>query len=459
MLTAREVAAGLGPLLKQPLSPEAERRTFPRVVVDSRTVGPGDLFVALRGEHSDGHQYVPDALQRGAAGIIVRNGETLPEALEGRGGVAVFLVEDPLAALQRLAAARRAALPARAIGVTGSVGKTTTKEAVAGLLGRFFPILKSRGNLNTEIGLPLVLLELEPEHRYLVAEMGMNAVGEIAELCRLARPQIGIVTNVGPVHLERLGSIERITEAKTELVQSLPPEGLAVLNADDRRVSGMAQRTRAHTVSYGLADGADCRATEIEVQGLDGISFNLHWRGAHVKVRAPLPGRHSVYACLAAAATALTEGLSLDQVAEGLGSIEAESRIKIVKTAAGATVLDDSYNASPASVKAALDLLGEMPGRRIAVLADMLELGAEEEPGHKEVGSYAYGHADELITIGDRMAFAADAAREAGLQQVHHYADKASALAHLQARAGHDAYLLVKGSRGMALEDLIEALR
>lgn len=446
MLTARDVASGLGPLLKRPLPPETEGRRFSRVVVDSRTVAPGDLFVALRGENTDGHRFIPDALLRGAAGVL---GST-PDAS--------FQVDDPLTALQQLASARRLALGTRTIGVTGSVGKTTTKEAVAGLLARFFPVLKSRGNLNTEIGLPLTLLELEPEHRYLVAEMGMNAQGEIAELCRLARPDIGIVTNVGPVHLERLGSIERITEAKAELVESLTADGVAILNADDPRVISMAGRTRARTITYGLTEGADCRATDIEVHGLDGVTFHLVWLGDTQTVWAPLPGRHSVYGCLAGAATALTEGLSLTQVAEALGSLEAESRIKVLTARSGATVLDDSYNASPASVKAALDLLSDMPGRRVAVLGDMLELGAEEEPGHREVGRYAAGKADELIVIGPRMALAAKAAQEAGLRTVSHYADKSEAIDHVRRLANTDTYILIKASRGIALEELADVL-
>lgn len=455
MLTAREISSGLGPLLKRPLPPEADGRKFSRVVVDSRIVEPGDLFVALRGEHADGHQFIPDALQRGAAGVIARNG-ALPEDLEGRG--AVFLVEDPLNALQQLALSRRLALGARTIGITGSVGKTTTKEAVAGLLAHVFPVLKSRGNLNTEIGLPLALLELEPEHRYLVVEMGMNALGEIAELCRLARPDIGIVTNVGPVHLERLGSIERITDAKAELVESLPAEGVAILNADDPRVLSMSGRTAARTVTYGLSGAADCGARDIEVHGLEGVSFELTWLGNTRTVRAPLPGRHSIYACLAAAATALTEGLSFDQVAEGLSSLEAESRIKVLTARSGAIVLDDSYNASPASVKAALDLLGEMPGRRVAVLGDMLELGAEEEPGHREVGRYALTRVDELILIGPRMALAAVTAKDAGLEAVQHFEDKARALDYVRTLAKAETYVLVKASRGIALEELANAL-
>ena len=186
MLIAHEVAAGLGPLLKRPLPPEEEGRKFSRVVVDSRIVEPGDLFVALRGEHTDGHRFIPDALKRGATGVLAAT----PDA--------TFVVADPLRALQHIASARRTALGTRTIGITGSVGKTTTKEAVAGLLARFFPVLKSRGNLNTEIGLPLTLLDLEPQHRYLVAEMGMNAPGDIAQLCRFARPDIGASTNPAP---------------------------------------------------------------------------------------------------------------------------------------------------------------------------------------------------------------------------------------------------------------------
>ncbi|MDZ4278087.1 MAG: UDP-N-acetylmuramoyl-tripeptide--D-alanyl-D-alanine ligase, partial [Dehalococcoidia bacterium] len=304
MIAASEIAESLGSLLLERRPGRARR--FRRAVVDSRQAGRGDLFFALRGERHDGHEFAADAVRRGASGVIVQQA---PDALPA--DVAVFLVGDTLAALQRLAAGRRDRRRAKVIGVTGSVGKTTTKEIAAAVLSTRHTVLKNEANYNNEIGLPLTLLGLTHRHDRAVLEMGMYAQGEIRALCEIARPEVGVVTNVGPSHLERLGSLEAIAAAKAELPESLPPHGFAVFNADDPLVMAMVDRTRAHPLTYGVSPKADVRASDIRTRGLDGVSFRLGWRGESAKAQTRLPGRHIVSNALAAAAVALADGMSL----------------------------------------------------------------------------------------------------------------------------------------------------
>lgn len=456
MLSSQDVAAGVGAQLLGPVA-ASPSRCFVTVVADSRRVVPGALFVALPGERTDGHRFIADAVTRGATGVLARGWpDDAPAGLRER--ATLFPVADPLLALQQLAAYWRSRHPVRTVGVTGSVGKTSTKEAIAGLLSGRSTVLKSTGNLNTEIGVPLVLLQLTPQHTHLVVEMGMHHVGDIALLCTLARPQLGVVTNVGPTHLERLGTLQRIVEAKTELPASLPAEGVAVLNADDPLVRAMAGRTAARVVTYGTSPAADCHASSIRTFGLEGLEFDLRWGGQRRRVRTALLGRHNVYTALAASAVALLEGCSLDDVAHGLAGLADTARIRVRHTAAGALVLDDTYNASPASVMAALDLLADLPGRRVAVLADMLELGAEEANGHRTVGEHAARRAEALVAIGPRAATIAEAAAAAGLGPVRHFATKDEALPALRELDRQGNVLLFKGSRGMALDELVATL-
>ncbi len=290
-----------------------------KAVVDSRQAGPGSLFIALPGERTDGHTYVNHAFSRGAQAALVSRPVDAPcllidarrpqaLSLPTAGEPVCILVDDPLVALQRVAAAWRARFSPRVVGITGSVGKTTTKEITAAVLRQRFATLKNQGNLNNEIGLPLTVLELNEQHQRVVLEMGMYDLGEIAQLCRIARPQVGVVTNVGPVHLERLGTIERVAQAKTELVQALPADGVAVLNADDPLVTAMAGQTEAQVFWYGLSPKAHLWADEIEGEGLDGIRFRFHYQHEVLHVRVPLLGRHSVHTALRAAAVGLVEG-------------------------------------------------------------------------------------------------------------------------------------------------------
>ncbi|MFQ6020089.1 MAG: UDP-N-acetylmuramoyl-tripeptide--D-alanyl-D-alanine ligase, partial [Dehalococcoidia bacterium] len=392
MLAVEDVSVGLN---KAPVVEGPKVGPFSRVVIDSRSAQQGDLFVALRGERHDGHDFLDDAIARGAAGVVVaRPVADLPPA------VAVFQVDDTLAALQRLAAYWRARQAVRVVAVTGSVGKTTCKELIAAVLGQRYPILKSEANLNTEIGLPLTLLALTAEHSWAVLEMAMYARGEIALLCDVARPDIGVVTNIEPVHLGRLGSMEEIVAAKGELVEALPPDGIAVLNGDDPRAASLARRARARVLLYGTTAGCDLRATDVTGRGREGISFRLAYGEESAPLSMPLPGRHHVYPALAAAAVAVSSGFTLAEAAQALASAQPPLRLRLLPGANGSTLLDDSYNASPASVLAALDLLSEMKGRRLALLGDMLELGTAETEAHRQAGEAAARACDDLLLVG-----------------------------------------------------------
>ena len=444
---------------------------FTGVSIDSRTVRPGDLFVALRGARHDGHAFVGEAVARGARGLLV---ERAPEEIaDSTDGVAVVMVPDTLTALQRLATHWRQRWGGVVVGVTGSVGKTSTKELIASVLGAQRRVLASPGNYNTEVGLPLTLLALEASHQVAVVEMGMYAQGEIRQLARLARPNVGVVTNVGPSHLERLGSLERIAAAKAELVEELPPEGTAVLNADDPRVRAMATRTPARVVLYGVDGGDDgapagerlpggelVRACDVVSHGLDGLSFTLVWKGDRRPVRTALVGRHHVATALAAAGVALALGMSLEQVVQALGAAPPGSRLRVRQTPRGATVLDDTYNASPASTAAALDVLAEARGRRVAVLGDMFELGSYEEEGHRLVGRRAARTADLLVTVGPRAALIAEEALAGGMPRdaVFSCDAKEAAVQVLRRHLQSGDWVLVKGSRGMRMEEIVQAL-
>ncbi len=425
---------------------------FQRAVIDSRQAAPGDLFFALRGERHDGHDFVAEALSRGAAGAVVERPLDIDE------DAALFHVSDSLQALQELAAYWRRRHEVRVVAVTGSVGKTTCKELVAAVLGNRYSVLKSEANLNTEIGVPLTLLNLTPNHQRAVLEFAMHSRREIALLARIAAPQVGVVTNIGPVHLERLGSLGAIVAAKAELVEALPPDGTAVLNGDDARTAALATRTRARVLLYGQSQQCQVRGSEVVSHGLEGIAFRLTFGEGSATVSSPLPGRHHLYPCLAAAAVALVEGLTLDEIAEALAGARPELRLRVLAGPNGSTIIDDSYNASPASMLAALDLLAEMPGRRVALLGEMRELGPAEEEGHRQVGEWAAGACDVLIVIGERARPLAEAARAAGHGDVRFVesVEEAAAAARSELRGGD--YLLVKASRALALETVVDAL-
>jgi UDP-N-acetylmuramoyl-tripeptide--D-alanyl-D-alanine ligase len=423
-------------------------------VIDSRVATPGCLFIALRGERQDGHDFVEEAIDKGATVVIAER----PPALDGRLSWKVKGLE-----IQRAAAHWRRQHDVLVIGVTGSVGKTTSKEIIAAVVGQRYRTLRSEGNYNNEIGLPLTLLHLTSAIERVVLEMGMYDVGEIAQLADIALPQVGVVTNVGPTHLERLGTMERIAQAKAELPQALPDAtegGIAILNADDERVRAMADETRARVFSYGLQRDADVWADGIESQGLEGIRFRFHYGGQTIHAQVPLLGRHSVHTALCAAAVGIVEGLSWQEILAGLQDQGVQLRLVAVHGPQGSIILDDTYNSSPASCKAALGLLNELDGRKIAVLGDMYELGRYEEEGHRLVGQRARDVADLLVTVGPLGRIIGEEALRAGMraEAVYEVESKAQAtdLLHSLIQAGD--VVLVKGSRGMEMETIVAAL-
>jgi UDP-N-acetylmuramoyl-tripeptide--D-alanyl-D-alanine ligase len=435
--------------------------SFSTAAVDSRHVVPGCCFVALRGERVDGHRFLDEAVRNGATVAIVERAVELPAGLDA----ALVQVPDSLAALQELAAWWRTRFAVRVVGITGSTGKTIAKEIVADVLSRTLDVLRNEGNLNSETGLPMTLLRLEPSHEVAVLEMSMYTEGEIARLAEIARPEIGVVLAVHPTHLERAGSIDAIARAKAELPAALPDHGLAVLNADDPRVAAMRSITSAEVRTFGLGGTADVQATDLVSLGLEGTAFTLRTPWGTRPLRSATPGRHLVPHALAAVAVAERLGVPLDEVEAALAAgSHAAHRMAVLEAASGATVVDDTYNASPVSVGAALDFLGETPlasgRRRLAVLGDMLELGPEEERLHREIGAMAAAIVDGLVAVGERGRWIGEAARAAGLAVVGtaRDADEASAVVErvLGPRVGD--LLLVKGSRGIELDRLVAAL-
>ena len=443
---------------------------FPEVTIDSRRVRSGSLFFALKGEREDGHSYLLDALQRGAAGVVAERaiGDMGDATLWRLGGPYspplslsppfYFLVEDSLEALQRVAAHWRKGQHCRMVGVTGSLGKTTAKEVIWSVLSQRFSALRSEASYNSEIGLPLTLLKLRPTHERAILEMGMYALGEIRLLCQLSRPAVGVVMNVGPVHMERLGSLAAIARAKAELVEALPDQGVAMLNGDDPLVRQMAELAPGTIFTFGLGPENDLYADHLESRGLDGIRFRLHHAGRSVPVASPLLGRESIWACLAGAAVGLVEGLEWEEIAAGLSSPIEQPRLRVLNGCNGITIVDDAYNACPASTGAALEFIVELSGRRLAVLGDMRELGSYEVEGHRQVGRKAAGLVDILVAVGKLGRVIGQEAQVQGLEETYFAEDNAQALEVIESLLMAGDVVLVKGSRGMQMEEIVAGL-
>ena len=447
---------------------------FTDVIIDSRQAKPGSLFFAFKGERSNGHDFIAQVFaHRSYVAVIQEDLSDRFDVIDLRKPLDMqeiprkdlpfcILVEDCLEALQTAARFWRRKFSPRVIGITGSVGKSTTKELTAAVLSQRFPTLKNEGNLNNEIGLPLTLFQLEKKHKKAVLEMGFYVPGEITLLCDIALPQVGVITNIGMVHAERAGSQEVIARGKAELIQALPPapEGIAILNIDDPLVRKMAELTQARIFYYGLDPAADLWADHVEGLGLDGIRFRLHLNHEVLYLRVPLIGRHSVHTALRATAVGLLEGLTWQEIVNGLRSLKSQLRLSTVRTKSGALVLDDTYNASPQSTMAALNLLAEFDGNKIAILGDMLELGQYEHYGHKIVGLRAAEVVDELITVGERAKIIAEIAMQSGLssKKIISFDQCDEVIAYISDRLTENDILLIKGSRGMHLDEVVSAL-
>ncbi|MDE2966063.1 MAG: UDP-N-acetylmuramoyl-tripeptide--D-alanyl-D-alanine ligase [Chloroflexota bacterium] len=451
MISSEDLVGLLGELLVN--EPTTTDRAFSEIVVDSREASPGSLFVALRGEALDGHQFVDDALRRGAVGALVSEAS-------GLRGSSMFVVEDPLFALQEAGRRWRHRMRAQIVGITGSVGKTTVREATHQLLSARSQTHQSPRNYNGDIGLPIALLGIDPSDEWAVIEIGPYSQEEMELLVSSARADVGIVTNVGPTHLERFGTIADTERIKGLLPASLPSNGLAVLNGDDPRVRRMATRTTADVFTFGLGPRCDLQASDVVARGFDGIGFDLRntRTNEQVSVSSSLIGKHQAMTALAASAVGLRAGLELSEIAEALGSLRPGSRLTRRRAENGATIIDDSYNAAPLSMKAALDLLASCRPRRIALLGDMFELGAEEQAAHREIGVYAADRCDWLIAVGERSRDVIESAREAGHSEACWVAESDQALEIVRHSLEPRDTLLVKASHAMHLEAVVERL-
>jgi UDP-N-acetylmuramoyl-tripeptide--D-alanyl-D-alanine ligase len=446
-----------------------------KAVIDSRKVIPGSLFIALKGEKTDGHQFIENAFKNGASIALISNEISQDEynVIDLRSTSkekSLFIsdfplciyVDDSLAALQKIAKYWRMKLQLRVTGITGSVGKSSTKELVAEVLSHEFHTFKNPGNYNNEIGLPLTILNLGSGYEQLVLEMGFYYPGEISFLCNISKPDNGVITNVGTVHAERAGSQQAIANGKSELVVSLPntPKGTAILNYDDLFVREMAARTKAKVLFYGLDPNAHLWADEIQGKGLKGIRFKLHYQGKSTQLDVPILGRHSVQTVLRASAVGFAEGLTMEQVSDGLITSNSQLRLVAVRTQSGALLLDDTYNATPESTIAALNLLSELSGQKIAVLGDMLELGQYEEIGHKNVGIQASKVVNYLIAVGPRGRLIAESAKEEGLPStaVTCVDNAVEAAELLQYHLKSDDVVLIKGSHGLRMDRISSLL-
>jgi len=424
-----------------------------KVSTDSRTIKPGELFVALSGENFDAHDFVESTVKSGAAGALVNrnwNGN-VPE------NFALIRATDSLQAYQQLAANYRRSLTLKVLAITGSNGKTSTKDFAASVLARKFRITKTEGNFNNHIGLPRTILEATSEDEVAVWEIGMNHPGEIAALSKIAAPDAAIITNIGVAHIEFMGSRETIAKEKGALVEAVAPPGTVILNADDPFSKGIAVRTRAKVVFAGTTGGA-VRAIEVR-QSADGSEFTI-LEGAHrCRAQLPVAGLHMVQNALLAVAAGRAFGLSIEECAAGLASAPLTKARLQIKEIGGVHFLDDSYNANPDSMKAALRTLIELDakGKRIAVLGEMRELGAESERGHRAVGETAAAlGVNQLITVGDVAEIIAQGARAAGLEKVSAVRSTREAADLLGKIAGPDDLILIKGSRAARTEEVIE---
>ncbi len=467
MWTINDVLAGCQGEIQGRLSGAIE---FDGFSIDTRTLQRNNLFFALSGPNFDGHQFVGKALQKGARGAVIsRNAFEVhqgqwPQLDEKQGFI---LVEDPLKALQALAKWHRRRFNLPLVGISGSNGKTTTKEMLAGILANKGLVLKTKGNFNNHIGLPLTLLRLNDEHQTAVVEMGINQTGEMDQLCEIAQPTIGLITNIGPAHLEGLGSLEGVAKEKCRLFEAVKTDGMAIINRDDRFLKVWEKQIPRHW-TFGLqhhSETPDITAHHLVFEP-EHTSFTLHQNrsGATVPVKLPVPGKHHVSNALAAAAAAASLDIPLEVISESLEAFKALPQRTEVLHIKGLTIYFDAYNANPTSVKAALDLLTSFPvktGKRIAILGDMFELGDFSEDAHFEIGEYAARTGvDRMIAVGEYAGKVAEGALSGKInnQNISVHSDLFSLEPVLNTWAKPGDLVLIKGSRGMKMEGLLPLL-
>lgn len=452
-------ASGASLLLESNSSP----RRIGTVSLDTRTVKRGELFVALKGNRHDAHDYLGQALEKGAAALLVSR---VPDGVTeeaARRGAAVLRTRNTLTALTRLAACQREMFQAPVVAVTGSTGKTLTKDFIAAVLGNVGKVKASRESFNNEIGVPLTLLEIDSDTEYLVLEMGSRGKGHIERLCALARPQVGAITNIGFTHMRYFRTRDNLARAKAELLEALPGDGTAVINDDDDYAEFLKSLSPAPVVTFGCSPGAAVRAERIRVDQAGKVTFTLKSKGGEkAEVAVPLPGRHNVENVLAAAAIGEIMGVDMEHIVEGIDSAELTRwRMEMIKKPEEITIINDAYNANPVSMRSALMALGDISRskRAIAVLGDMGELGPVSERAHVEVGRLAVDYGtDILITVGRKARRIAQSAKEQGLPRgsvfVADKVDKAAEI--LRAVIEPGDVILIKGSRFLGLEKLVD---
>lgn len=463
------------------------RREASAVVIDSRKAEKDSIFIAVKGERADGHRFIPDVFEKGALGVVC---ERLPENAAGP----CILVEDSLKALRQIAEFYRSQLPVKVVGITGSVGKTSTKEFIAAVLARKYRVHKTQGNYNNEIGVPLTVLSMPEDAEMAVLEMGINHFGEMHRLSRIARPDICVMTNIGQCHLEFLGSREGILKAKSEIFDYMKEDGCAVLNGDDDMLATLTRVKGKKPVTYGIAsgqaacgmpgrdagsgDGLDIYAENIRMKGILGSEAVFCHHGTRFPVQIPLPGEHMVYNALAAAAVGFQMGMTEKEIAAGIASTQSvRGRSRVIRTD-GRILIDDCYNANPVSMEAAIDLLTQAGGegsggrtdapcgRTVAVLGDMFELGKDEKELHERVGRYLIEKgADCIICAGALSAAmyegALEAAKESGAHPsggIHHFPGRQELLDGIDALLKPGDIILVKASHSMGFEEVIKHL-
>ena len=453
--TLLEIAGIMGGRLHAP-DPELRNDRITGVCSDTRRIEKGNLFVAIAGERFDGHDFVPEAMRAGAGASLVSAEwhDGRPTGVSPNG--ARIVVPEVLTALQAFARWHRSQFNLPVIAVTGSSGKTTTKDIIAAVLGSRYRVFKTPGNLNSQLGVAEALFSLEKEHDAAVLELGMNRTGELDRLARLVRPSVGVITNVGPAHIEFFDSIEGIARAKGEILDHLPPDGTAVLNADDPLVMAESGRSKAQLITFGRSSGADIRLASARTE-LSGSSFTLS-DGSGFRIN--LMGEHQVMNALAAMAVGRLFGIADETMASALEEVTPTAMRMEYRQMGGVHLINDTYNANPSSMKAALRALAPTRGRKLAVLGDMLELGEMGMEAHREIGRQAAGVADMIITVGEQARAIAEAAVDEGMPAVHVVVcssnDEATSAVLAKIRGGD--VILVKGSRGMRMETIVESI-
>jgi UDP-N-acetylmuramoyl-tripeptide--D-alanyl-D-alanine ligase len=426
------------------------------VVIDSREVKPDSVFFAIQGERLDGHQFLAQALETAAGAVVSHVPDDLPA------GKGIVKVDDTTVALQQLAKSIRERYDFLLIGITGSAGKTTTKEMIATLISTERRTHKSWGNFNNQIGAPLCLDNVPDGAEVVVSEMGMNHAGEIAQIAGLMRPNVGVYTNIAPVHIEFFGTIEGIAAAKRELLENLAPNGTVIVNNDNEHVVRISRDFEGPRVTYGVEHDAEYRATDIRERGLLGTRFTLNAEGSAREFDLALPGRHNLDNLLAAIATARAVGISWDGITRGIAEVKPAYHRGIVVEWRGATIYDDTYNSNPYALGRTLELMtqAETRGRRIAVIGDMLELGEQELQFHRDSGRAISKSVDVVIGVGKRTSALLDGAREAGFRDdaLHHFDNAQQAGAFLLDEIRDGDLVLIKGSRGVGLDKVVAML-